>query len=233
MNAHYLQHVSFEGLGSIEPWLETAGYKITKTQFFKSANLPEPDQIDLLIVMGGPMSVNDEDAFPWLAREKRFIHDIIKSGKSVLGVCLGAQLIASALGARVYRNTVKEIGWFPIQGIPSTDQTTFNFPPSTEVFHWHGDTFDLPSGAIRLARSQGCENQAFQFGRSVIGLQFHLETTPESAQEIVKHCRKELVSSEYIQTESEILGAAPEKYESINDLMDKVLSFLQFRGHRI
>ncbi len=226
MNAHYLQHVSFEGLGSIESWLETAGYKITKTQFFKSANLPELDEIDLLIVMGGPMSVNDEDEFPWLAREKQFIRDIIKSGKSVLGVCLGAQLIASAMGARVYRNAVKEIGWFPIQGTPSTDRTTFNFPPTAEVFHWHGETFDLPSGTIRLARSQGCENQAFQFGRSVIGLQFHLETTPESARVIVKHCRNELLPSEYIQTESEILGVASEKYESINVLMDKVLSFL-------
>jgi len=226
MNAHYLQHVSFEGLGSIESWLEAAGYKITKTQFFKSSNLPEPDEIDLLIVMGGPMSVNDEDEFPWLVQEKQFIHDIIKSGKSLLGVCLGAQLIANAMGARVYRNPVKEIGWFPVQGIALTDRTAFNFPPSAEVFHWHGETFELPSGAIRLARSQGCENQAFQFGRSVIGLQFHLETTPESAQEIVKHCRNELVPSEYIQTESEILGTAPEKYRSVNDLMDKVLSFL-------
>jgi GMP synthase-like glutamine amidotransferase len=227
MKAHYLQHVSFEGLGSIESWLEATGHKITKTRFFKSENLPEPDQLDLLIVMGGPMSVNDEDAFPWLVQEKQFIRNIIESGKSVLGVCLGAQLIASALGAKVYKNAVKEIGWFPVQGIPSTDRTAFNFPPSAEVFHWHGETFDLPSGAIRLARSRGCENQAFQFGRSVIGLQFHLETTPESAQEIVKHCRNELVASEYIQSESEILGAATEKYRSINDLMGKVLSFLE------
>ena len=91
---------------------------------------------------------------------------------------------------------------------------------------FHGETFDLPSGAIRLARRQGCENQALQFGRSVIGLQFHLETTPESARVIVKHCRNELLPSEYIQTESEILGVVSEKYESINDLMDRVLSFL-------
>jgi GMP synthase-like glutamine amidotransferase len=110
MNAHYLQHVPFEGLGSIESWLEAAGHKITKTQFYKSANLPEPDQLDLLIVMGGPMSVNDEDALPWLVQEKRFIRDIIRTGKPVLGVCLGAQLIASALGARVYKNAAKEFG---------------------------------------------------------------------------------------------------------------------------
>jgi GMP synthase-like glutamine amidotransferase len=227
MNAHYLQHVSFEGLGSIESWIEAAGYRITKTQFFKSANLPKPDEIDLLIVMGGPMSVNDEDKFPWLVQEKQFIYDIIESGKSVLGVCLGAQLIASAMGAKVYKNTVKEIGWFPVSGIISTNRTTFRFPLSTEVFHWHGETFNLPDGAIQLARSEACENQSFQFGRSVIGLQFHLETTPDLAQEIVKHCRNELLPSEYIQTESEILGVAPEKYRSINELMDKVLSFLR------
>jgi GMP synthase-like glutamine amidotransferase len=227
MNAHYLQHVSFEGLGSIESFLRAAGYRIAKTQFFKSEILPKPGEIDLLIVMGGPMSVNDEGEFPWLAQEKQFIHDIIKSGKSVLGICLGAQLIASALGARVYRNTKKEIGWFPIRGFPSADKATFSFPPSVEVFHWHGETFDLPPGAIRLARSEGCENQAFQFGRSVIGMQFHLETTPVSARELVENCRNELLPAEYVQTEAEILSAAPEKYWSINDLMDKVLLFLR------
>jgi GMP synthase-like glutamine amidotransferase len=227
MNAHYFQHVSFEGLGSIESSLQTAGYRITKTRFFESEALPKPDEIDLLIVMGGPMSVNDEGEFPWLAQEKQFIHDIIESGKSVLGICLGAQLIASALGARVYRNPRKEIGWFPIQGIPSTGKATLNFPPSVEVFHWHGETFDLPSGALRLARSEGCENQAFQFGRSVIGLQFHLETTPDSARGLVENCRNELLPAEYVQTDAEILSAAPEKYRSINDLMDQVLSFLR------
>ncbi|OPY08871.1 MAG: GMP synthase (glutamine-hydrolyzing) [Syntrophus sp. PtaB.Bin001] len=227
MNSHYLQHVSFEGLGSIEHWLEAAGYGISRTQFFDSASLPEPDEVDLLIVMGGPMSVNDEEEFPWLVREKRFILDVIEAGKSVLGVCLGAQLIASTLGARVYKNAVKEIGWFPVRGIPSADKTIFNFPLSAEVFHWHGETFDLPSGAIRIAASEGCENQAFQFGRSVIGLQFHLETTPDSARELVKNCRNELLPSEYIQTEAEILAAPREKYRAINDLMNKVLSFLR------
>lgn len=230
MNAHYFQHVSFEGLGSIEYWLETAGYKITRTQFFKPADLPKPEGIDFLIVMGGPMSVNDEDEFPWLVREKKFIHAFIGSGKPVLGVCLGAQLIACALGARAYKNPVKEIGWFPIKGTSPMNRTSFIFPSSAEVFHWHGETFDLPPGAIRLARSEGCENQAFQFGNSVMGLQFHLETTPESAQEIVRHCRNELSPSEYVQTESEMLSAAPEKYRLINGLMNKVLSFLEGTG---
>ncbi|OPY84141.1 MAG: glutamine amidotransferase [Syntrophus sp. PtaU1.Bin208] len=227
MRAHTLQHVPFEELGSIETWLRAAGYEITRTPFFQTASLPSPDEIDFLIVLGGPMSVNEEDRYPWLLHEKQFIRRCIERGKSVLGICLGAQLIASALGARVYRNSAKEIGWFPIEAIPSTQEAIFRFPPAIEVFHWHGETFDLPAGAIPLARSEGCENQAFQLGRSVIGLQFHLETTPQSARQIVEHCRKELIPSEYVQSETAILGTAAEKYGVINELMSRVLSFLQ------
>ena len=226
MRAHYLQHVPFEGLGSIEPWLVAAGYEITSTRFFESARLPDPDEIDLLIVMGGPMSVNDQDGFPWLIQEKQFIRSVIQSGKPVLGVCLGAQLIASAMGARVYQDHEKEIGWFPIQGVPPVNGSLFSFPSSVDVFHWHGETFDLPSGSVHLARSESCENQAFQLGRSVIGLQFHLETTPESAREIVSNCRAELLPSRYVQSETAIIGVEPEKYRVINNLMKKVLSFL-------
>jgi GMP synthase-like glutamine amidotransferase len=227
MRAHYFQHVPFEGLGSIGPWLRAAGYEVTKTQFFESAALPDINQIDLLVVMGGPMSINDEHVFPWLVLEKRFIHDCINNGKPVLGICLGAQLVASAMGAVVYRNTAKEIGWFPIQGISTIGSSNFSLPLSVEVFHWHGETFDLPAGATLLARSEGCENQAFQLGRSVIGLQFHLEITPESIREMVSNCRDELVPSQYVQAPEEILSARPEKYESINLIMSDVLSYLQ------
>jgi GMP synthase-like glutamine amidotransferase len=172
------------------------------------------------------MSVNDESGFPWLVSEKKFILEAIHSGTPVLGICLGGQLIASAMGARIYRNHAKEIGWFPIYGMLSNDTSFFSFPPLMKVFHWHGETFDLPSGAIRLAKSDGCENQAFQFGKSVIGLQFHLETTPEAARELVTHCRDELVQSRYIETEKEILSAKPELYRSINQMMGRILSFL-------
>ena len=227
MHAHYLQHVPFEGLGSIHPWLAASGYRMTATRFYQSADLPDPVAIDLLVVMGGPMSVNDESDFPWLVPEKQFIRDVIDSGKAVLGICLGAQLIASAMGANVYKNSTKEIGWFPVYGIQSEGSAGFRFPRSMDVFHWHGETFDLPPGAVHLARSEGCENQAFQIGKSVMGLQFHLETTPESAREIVQNCRNELLRSKYVQTESEILSVAPEKYQAINRLMDNVLSFLK------
>jgi GMP synthase-like glutamine amidotransferase len=227
VRAHYLQHVTFEGLGSIETWLRAERFEITNTQFFESAVFPDPDEVDLLIVMGGPMSVNDEAQFPWLVEEKQFIHRCVEEGKSVLGICLGAQLIASAMRSRVYPNHIKEIGWFPVEGMTSLESEIFCFPPSQEVFHWHGETFDLPCGAYRLARSKGCKNQAFQLGRTVIGLQFHLETTSDSAVEIVSHCRAELIPSKYVQSETAILAAPPEKYQAINRLMAEVLSFLK------
>ena len=226
MRAHYLQHVPFEGLGSIESWLETAGYAITCTRFFETPELPDPDDLDLLVVMGGPMSVNDETEFPWLVEEKRFIREFIGRGTPVLGICLGAQLIASALGSKIFRNPVKEIGWFPIRAV-ATAAPAFRFPDNIPVFHWHGETFELPPGAIRLAESAGCTNQAFQLGGNVVGLQFHLETTPESARAIVTHCRNELVAGDFIQSEQEIMSTPPEPYDTINALMNRLLDFLR------
>jgi GMP synthase-like glutamine amidotransferase len=230
MRAHFLQHVPFEGLSSIEAWLLAAGYRITATRFFESCDLPDPEQIDLLIVMGGPMSVNDEEHLPWLAPEKEFIRHAVAAGRPVLGICLGAQLIASSMGKAVYRNREKEIGWFPVFGTSHEDKAIFSFPPEAEVFHWHGETFDLPDGAIHLARSGVCENQAFQLGRSAIGLQFHLETTPQSAVDLVANCRDELQPSEYIQDEETILASAPEKYQAINSLMAEILAYLHRSG---
>ena len=113
MKAHYLQHVPFEGLGSIETWLQSIRAAVSVTKFFEDPTLPDPDNLDLLVVMGGPMSVNDEQKFPWLAAEKEFIRKAIEKDKAVIGICLGAQLIAGAMGAAVYPNKEKEIGWFP------------------------------------------------------------------------------------------------------------------------
>ncbi len=235
MRAHYLQHVPFEGLGAIEPWLGAAGYEVTRTPMYESVELPTPEEIDFLVVMGGPMSVNHEAELGWLVPEKRLVRAAVESGKPVFGVCLGAQMIASAMGARVYRNREKEIGWFAVRAVePATadgdGDPIFRFPPSTEVFHWHGDTFDLPRGAVHLARSEACDNQAFQLGRSTIGLQFHLETTPEGARELIRCCRGGLEPSTYVQTEEEILAAGPERYRSMYRLMGDVLRFLHEAG---
>lgn len=235
LNVHVLQHVPFEGLGSIGPWLEGQGATVTTTRFFESARLPGLSEIDWIVALGGSMSVNDERDFPWLPVEKRFIADAITAGKKVLGICLGAQLIASALGARVYPGVQKEIGWFDIEAVAVSaaqdhaadrSRQCFALPPRATVFHWHGDTFDLPAGAVQLARSAGCQQQAFQLGENVIALQFHLETTPASAAEIIANCGQELVVGRYIQSAAELRGAPEANYTAINRLMASVLDYL-------
>jgi GMP synthase-like glutamine amidotransferase len=130
------------------------------------------------------------------------------------------------MGGKVCPNSEKEIGWFPVEAVDLENSSAYRFPEETEVFHWHGETFSLPAGAVQIAKSQGCNNQAFQIGSNVIGLQFHLETTPVSAQSIVENCRDELVEGLYIQTETEILSAPEERYSSINRLMGSILEYL-------
>jgi len=230
MRAHYLQHVAFEGLGSIEVWLRNTGYEISNTQLFASDKLPKIKDIDLLIVMGGTMSVNDVREYPWLVIENEFISSVIKQGKPVLGICLGAQLIAKAMGGEVFPNSVKEIGWFPVEAVASESDSVFRFPEKTMAFHWHGETFSLPRGAVRIAQSKGCKNQAFQIGRNVIGLQFHLETTPVLAQAIIENCRDDLRDGEFIQTAEEILSVSQERYSSINALMTSILEYLHVKN---
>ncbi len=227
IKAHYLQHVPFEGLGSIDTWLQSMRADVTVTRFFEDPALPGVDDLDLLVIMGGPMSVNDEQEFPWLAAEQEFVRKAIEKDKAVIGICLGAQLIAGALGAAVYPNREKEIGWFPVTAEPVSDtEGLFTFPQELLAFHWHGETFDLPEGATRLARSAACENQAFQLGRRVVGLQFHLETTPDAARDIVHHCREELQPARYVQSATQILGVAAPNYTAINAWMDTMLGFV-------
>jgi GMP synthase-like glutamine amidotransferase len=229
MRVQVLQHVPFEDIGAMASWLAARGVIPDYTRFYDDGILPPVDGLDLIIVMGGPMSVNDEVQWPWLRAEKQFLREAIAQGVGVLGVCLGAQLIADALGARVYPNAEKEIGWFPIQGVPEDAgpaEDCCRFPAESRVFHWHGETFDLPPRAVRLARSAACENQAFRIGRQVVGLQFHLETTPESVVAIVDHCRDELVPAPWIQTEAAIRGADAADYAEANRLMARILDDL-------
>lgn len=231
MNAHIFQHVPFEGPGSIAGWLQAQGARTRYTHFHADPVLPALEEVDLLIVMGGPMSVNDDAALPWLADEKRFIAQAIAAGKAVVGLCLGAQLIAAALGSRIYPGLQKEIGWFDIVARPVMDQEQhlLRLPETTRVFHWHGETFAMPEGATRLAGSSGCANQVFQAGRRVIGLQCHLETTPESARAIVEGCAEELAHAQggrFVQDAASILAEPAQTYAQMNAVMDALLSFV-------
>ena len=229
MNVRVLQHVPFEDIGSMNPWLLSHGATITHTRFFESGNLPDLASVDLVIAMGGPMSVNDEDSLPWLVQEKRFIREAIHRGIPVLGVCLGAQLIASALGARVYQGKQREIGWYDIEAVPASADM-FRFPDRATVFHWHGETFDLPTGAVHLARSAACEHQAFQIGSNVLGLQFHLETTPESAHALIENCRDELVEAAFVQSEETLRATPASAYAQVNARMEEVLAYVLNSG---
>lgn len=226
MRAHYLQHVPFEGLGSLEELLRDAGCEIGCTRLFAGDAFPAVESLDLLIIMGGPMSVNDEQEHFWLGAEKVFINRAIEAGVPVLGVCLGAQLIASALGAKVYPGPEKEIGWLPVQGVSSEKEGVFPFPERLKVFQWHGETFDLPEGATLLASSDVCPNQAFQYRDRVIALQFHLETTAASAQSMVEHCGDELIPADHVQSAERILAATDADYAAIRKVMRDLVAYL-------
>ncbi len=224
MNIHYIQHVAFEGLGSIEPWVQQNAHFLTGTRPYLNEEFPPIEDIDMLVVMGGPMNIYEESKYPWLVEEKRFLDKAISKGRSVLGICLGAQLLAGVLGARVYANKNKEIGWFPVETTENARTSTlFNtFPQCLEAFHWHGDTFDIPQGAKQIARSAGCENQAFVYDERIVGLQFHLETTLASAQQLIANCADEIVPGPYIQEVQEMV-ANKQGFAVINSTLQELL----------
>jgi len=228
MRVHYLQHVPFEGLGNMENYFLDRGYQLNSTQLYSEDNFPSLDDFDWLIIMGGPMGVYDEAKYPWLKKEKKFIHDVISSGKVVLGVCLGAQLIANVLGAKVYKNRFREIGWFPITRTEEATKSILGtaLPETLEVFHWHGDTFDIPEGGSLLASSEACRNQAFIIENRIVAFQFHLETTMESARRLINECRDELDGSKYVQSEEDMLSS-PSRFIRINKVMESVLQELE------
>lgn len=231
MRVHYLQHVSFEGLGSIEPVLNDKGHPLSSTQLYKNEPLPSVNDFDWLIVMGGPMGIYDDDQYPWLSDEKRFIKAAIDEGKIVLGICLGAQLIADVMGAAVIQNPHREIGWFNINPLPDVNATILGpvFSAPVEVFHWHGDAFDIPVGAVSLAESEACSRQGFIFDNRVVGFQFHLEITLSSASALIENCRNDLDGSAYVQSEAVML-AETERFDKINKLMSSVLNALEIQA---
>lgn len=178
MHIHSFHHVALEGLGEIAGWARRKGHTVASTHFHEGELPPASlDGIDWLIVMGGPMNIYEHRNHPWLAAEKACIADAAAQGKRLLGVCLGAQLIADALGARVFQNPEIEIGWFPVRKQPEARSHPLSpvFPEEFTPLHWHGDTFSLPPGAALIASSEACRHQAYAVGSRTVGLQFHLE----------------------------------------------------------
>jgi GMP synthase-like glutamine amidotransferase len=221
MKLRYVQHVPFEGPANIQGWAENQGWQISGTHVYRQEKLPGPDEFDWLVIMGGPMNIYEEKEYPWLAPEKKFIGKAIEENKIVLGICLGAQLIADVLGGRVVRNRHKEIGWFPVSLRPEgIESAAFqDFPGKFQALHWHGDTFSLPPGAAMLAESEACPAQAFSSnGGRVLALQFHLESSMDSVRALIQNCSDELVDGAYIQSADAILGSS-QNFSSIYDAM--------------
>lgn len=222
-NIHWLQHVPFEGLGSMEEWLTEQGHKLSCTRLWADDVLPAADSFSALIVMGGPMGIYDHDEYPWLVQEKEFLRQVVDQGTPTLGICLGAQLLADILGAEVSANPEKEIGWFPVVASPEMPPSlSAVLPEKMTVFHWHGDTFTLPKDSVNIYSSKACKNQAFLYKDHILGLQFHLETTKISATALVENCGAELITAPWIMTEKEITGADSE-FGRVNNYMHQLL----------
>ncbi len=227
MKILFVQHVSFEGPGYITEWSKQKSHDTSFINPDSEDPFPgEIDNFDMLVVLGGPMNIYEYEKYPWLPEEKDFIKEFILKGKKVLGICLGAQMIADVLGSEVYPLGKKEIGWFKIK----KDKTAFSdilpeLPDETTAFHWHGDTFELPDGSQRLYSSETTLNQAFIFGDRVIGLQFHWEITPESLENLLKYASADLEKSTFVQTPEEMKNLAD--YKEANGNMKKVLEYLE------
>jgi GMP synthase (glutamine-hydrolysing) len=226
MQIHTLQHVPYEGAGAIGDWAQTHGHSLSTTHIYANDTLPSLESFDWLVVMGGPMNIYQTEEYPWLVEEKAFIKAAIDADKAVIGVCLGSQLIADVLGAPVTRNAHVEIGWFPIQLTPQAASSPLfrDLPTEFPVLHWHGDTFAIPQGATRMAQSAGCANQAFVWNDTVVGLQFHLETSPPVIEEWLEQ-GDALVPETYIQTGEKILSRR-ELFEQNNHILFGILDNL-------
>ncbi len=173
-----LQHVPHELLGTLNPLLKRSGFRIRYVNFARHPDAqPSLDGYNGLVVLGGPMSVNDADRLPHLTTEMRLIEEALRRNIPVLGICLGAQLIAKTLGADVYPNKEKEIGWYDVSPTDEaeSDPLLLGFQKTETIFQWHGETFDIPKSTRHLAFSSLCVNQAFRYGNNVYGFQFHLE----------------------------------------------------------
>lgn len=193
MNIHYLQHDPSRGPGVITAWAVARGCRVRPVLLYDGGTLPDPSSVDALVVLGGPMNAYD-DSYPWLAEEKEFLRRCIKRKKKILGMGLGAQLIAEVLGAKIHPNQPKKIGWYIISWTSyALTNPLFNFVPCHQItLHFNKDTFTLPPGAIRLASSRFCKNQAFVWRKHVVGIQFHLEMVHEDLEKLVASLREEL-----------------------------------------
>jgi GMP synthase-like glutamine amidotransferase len=223
MNIHFLQHVPFEHLGALERWVNQPGNKVTSTRLYEESKLPFVDLFDVLIILGGPMSVHDEDRYRWLIAEKTLIKKALEKGKKVIGICLGAQLIAEAMGGRVSLNAEQEIGWFPIEwSKEALAHPCFEgLPNPMPAFHWHGEYFSIPEDATPLGKTEACINQGFIWKNQVLAFQFHLEMTAQGIEGLIRNCPEDLNGGAFVQDAAQLLR--PDLIEEAHNALIKIV----------
>ena len=235
LRVHYFQHIAGEGFGSCYDYLKAHQAKITATEFFalpvdlslELEALPDIDEVDLLIIMGGTMSVNDEANYPWLKLEKRWLRRYLSAGKPAIGLCLGGQLIANALGASVSRNQHQELGWIDVGRVSHIPENYFQIPEKINIMQWHSETFEIPRGGVRLAQNNVCQNQMYQIGRNVLGFQFHPEMTPHALQLLIENEEDSAVfNGEYVQPIAELKKTIKSKFEQGNQLLNRAIEYV-------
>lgn len=223
MTIHCLQHVWFEIPGLIEDWCREHDYELKLVRLWNGELVPAHSEVERLLLLGAPLSVNDHVRVDFIAAEIEFLRDYLKAGKPVLGICFGAQLMAHALGERVYSASEKEIGWFDVH---ATEAGKHFFPHTFTPFHWHGETFDLPANTTLLASTTGCRNQAFLAGPKQLGLQFHLEANPQLIQHMLVHCKDELQPFPGIQSPAEIESQATARIAMNKPILARLLNYV-------
>ncbi len=205
MHVEIVQHVSFEGPGVFAIWADVGGHSLHCTHLYRGERLPPNEEVDLAVIMGGPMSIHDETEFPWLPEEKSWVRERLETGKLTAGVCLGSQIIASQLGAEVKAATMPEIGWFPVERVPHGSDVFADFPERLSVLHWHRECHELPADAVRIAASRTTPVQAFDYRGYAIGLQFHLETGHDEIEKLCGAAAEDTTGEgAYIQSVQEI-----------------------------
>ena len=229
MKIHCLVHLDFETLGNIRDWVGKKEHSISITMPCENQIYPEIGDIDLLIIMGGLMSVYQEDEYPWLKQEKEFVKSVIFSGKAVYGICFGAQMLSDILGGHVSRNEYREIGWHKVRSLDEFDRNAqlFNVQKELTVFQWHGDTFTLPSRCIRLFESEACPEQGFIYGDNVLALQFHPEVDADCVESLLENCSSDLEEEGmYVSSKNEIRGR-DDLLEASAKLMFSILDWFE------
>lgn len=232
------QHVPYELLGTLDPLFRNSRFRIKYNNFSRHPDsIPKIDTYDGLVVLGGPMNVDETDKYPHLAYEVDLIRETIHQKKPVLGICLGAQLTAKALGAKVKKNKVKEIGWYKINltNDGKNDAVIAPVKKLSKIFQWHGDTFDIPDGATHLASSPDCANQAFKYKDFVYGFQFHLEVDEATIKRwlVVPENEADVAEMAGISDPQKILDETPHYIDELKQVSNEVFNeFIKLFGEK-